>query len=168
MKKILLLAFLVFACAVKTDAQDKRYAGTWKFHHEETFEEDNEKKSHATWDHFIRIDIEDSNIYVRLKLIGNNVDGRDFQTRREGENINLNSDGSISFNDYLSKNEYDKDDRLYWTVWYYYVVKYEGGRLNVSEKLMGEGRNGNGHLIKDEKNISPIKHKFYYNEKDNW
>lgn len=51
----------------------------------------------------------------------------------------LNPDGSISFDDYLSKKEYDKDNGLYWTVWYHYVAKYEGGRLKVSEKLMGEG-----------------------------
>ena len=164
------IAYVLVFCLVcaLANAQDSRYAGTWKCHSEETFEEDNGEKSRAMWDHFIRIDIEDQQTYVRLKLIGTNVDGRDFQTRREGENIINNPDGSISFNDYLCKNEYDKDDHLYWTVWYHCVAKYEGGRLKVSERLMGEGRNNNGYLVKDETNIHPIKQKLYYNEKDNW
>lgn len=166
MKKLLLLTFIVLACCVNTDAQDKRYAGTWKWHNElAAFNDDN---TLSVWDYFIRIDIEDHNIYVRLKIVGNNVDGKNVQSRREGENVVVHDDGSISFDEYLSKNEYDNDDRLYWTVWTHYVVKYEGGRLNVTEKLMGEGRNRNGYLVKDERDISPIKHKIYYNEKDNW
>ena len=119
-------------------------------------------------DHFIRIDIEGNHVYVRLKLESKNHKGVPFQTRREGENIYIHTDGSISFDDFLSKNMLDKDDHLYWTIWDHYVVKYEDGRLTVSQELMGEGRNSNGYLVKDEKDISPVKHKIYYNEKDNW
>ncbi len=161
MKKLLLLTLLVFTCCIQIDAQDTRLAGTWKWHIDEN-------GGNASWDYYIRIDIENSNVYVRLKLVGNNVDGRDFQTRTEGENVRVNADGSISFDDYLSKKEYDNEDHLYWTVWNHYNVKYEGGRLNVSQKLMGEGCNHNGYLVKDERDISPVKHRVYYNEKDNW
>lgn len=152
---------LVFVASAK--AQDTRYVGTWK-HHREAVMGDGE---HYNWDNFIRIDMEDNHVYVRLKQI-TNVDGKEHQDRTEGEHIVINTDGSISFDDYINKNGYHDDDNLYWTVWYHYVVKYEGGRLNVSQKLMGEGRNHNGNLIKDEKNIHPVEHKVYYNEKDNW
>ena len=164
------IAYVLVFCLVcaLANAQDSRYAGTWKCHFEETFEEDNGEKSRAMWDHFIRIDIEDQQTYVRLKLIGTNVDGRDFQTRREGENIINNPDGSISFDEYLSKKEIDKDDNLYWTVWTHYNIKYEGGRLKVSEKTMGVGCNSLGSIIKDERDKAFTQQKTYYNEKDNW
>lgn len=163
MKRILLLLLFGIVGICSIDAQDSRYIGTWKYHNEATMGDG----EHYNWDYFIRIDIEDSNIYVRLKLI-TNIDGKEYQKRTEGEHVMVNTDGSISFDDFLSKNEYHQDDYLYWTVWQHYVVKYESGRLNVSQKLMGEGYNGNGYLVKDEKQLHPINHMVYYNEKDNW
>lgn len=160
MKKLFLLTFVVFACCIKVDAQDTRLVGTWKYHRDEI-------GGNASWDYYIRIDIENGNVYVRLKLVGNNVDGRDFQTRTEGEHVRVNADGSISFDDYLSKKEYDNDDHLYWTVWNHYVVRYEGGRLLSSQTLMGEAYNRSGYLVKEDKNRGTTQ-KIYYNEKDNW
>ena len=165
-RSLFLILFTVFVLGIR--AQDTRYSGTWIWHDEMTFGEDNEPRVQSSWDHFIRIDIDGDLVFVRLKLVGKNVDGRDFQTRREGENVVLNSDGSISFDEYLSKKEYDKDDHLYWTIWTHYIVKYEGGRLKVSEKTMGVGCNSSGSIIKDERNVSTTKYKTYYNEKDNW
>ena len=168
MKSFIIVSMLCLAFGLSVNAQDAQYVGTWIFHNEATFNEDDGSCSHATWDHYIRIDVEDNSFFVRLKLVGKDVEGRDFQTRREGENVVINPDGSISFDDYLSKKEYDNEDHLYWTVWYHYDAKYEGGRLKVSEKLMGEGRNSNGYLVKDEKDLHHVERRTYYNEKDNW
>lgn len=166
MKKLLLLTFIVFASAFKADAQDTRCIGTWKWHYDSPYED--AQDGMPPRDEYIRIDIEDGQIYIRLKRVGKDGNGHPFQSHREGENISVNTDGSITFDEYLSKNEYDNEDHLYWTVWYHYVVRYKGGRLNVSQTLMGEGRNRNGYLVKDERDISPVKHRVYYNEKDNW
>lgn len=163
MKKPFLLTFLVFACCIQIDAQDTRLVGTWKCHREAVMGDG----EHYCWDNYIRIEMEDNHLYVRLKQI-TNINGKEHQDRTEGEHIVINSDGSISFDDYLSKKEYDNEDHLYWTVWYHYVIRYGGGRLNVSQKLMGEGRNRNGYLVKDERDNHSVEHKIYYNEKDNW
>ena len=165
MKK-LLFSFFCSCIVVMLYAQDTRYVGTWKWHYDSPYEDGVE--GIPPRDEYIRIDIEDGQIYVRLKYIGKDGNGRPLQTRREGENVVFNADGSISFNEYICKREYDKDDHLYWTVWTHYVVKYEGGRLKVTEKTMGEGYNSNGYLIKDDEGAHNSVQKIYYNEKDNW
>lgn len=166
MKKILLLTIICLVCTTKTYAQDTRYAGTWKWHYDSPY--DDEIEGPHSRDEYIRIDIEDSKVYVRLKLESKNYKGLPFSTRRDGENVEVHTDGSISFDEYLSKKEYDKDDHLYWTVWIHYNVKYEGASLKVSEKTMGVGRNSYGSIVKDERDLAPIQQKTYYNEKDNW
>lgn len=166
MRKILfiILCHIIF---LNLSAQDARYVGTWKWHYDSPYED--EIEGPHSQDKYIRIDIEDDLIFVRLKLESKNYKGLPFQTRRDGENVEVNNDGSISFNEFICKKEYDKDDHLYWTVWTHYIAKYEGGRLKVTEELMGEGRDGNGYLVKDDKNNPVnIKQKTYYNEKDNW
>lgn len=166
MRRFFLFSFFVLY-AIGIHAQDYRYVGTWKWHYDSPY--DDETEGPHSQDQYIRIDIEDGQVYVRLKLESKNYKGIPFQTRREGEHVRINSDGSISFDEYLSKNEYDNEDHLYWTVWCHYVAKYEGGRLKVIEKLMGEGRNSNGDLVKDDKNNpANVKQKTFYNEKDDW
>ena len=162
MNRVLLLAIICFACTIKASSQSNPLCGTWKYHREANMG----GGEHYSWDYYIRIDIEENNVFVRLKQV-TNIDGKEFQDRTEGEHVMVNTDGSISFDDFLSKNEYHQDDCLYWTVWQHFVVKYEGGRLKVTRKLMGEGRNKDGVLIKDDKNHL-IEHMTYYNEKDNW
>ncbi len=158
MKKAFILFTMVF-CALALNAQDARLAGVWKFH-----EDSNDKTD--SWDFFIRIDIDDNDVFISLKMTGV-VDGKNVQGRREAENVVVNSDGSISFDDYFSKKEYDNQDHLYWTAWNHYSAKYKGGRLFVNVKLMGLGYDKNGNIIKDDRYRSG-KNRVYYNEKDNW
>ena len=165
MKKILLLTLMCLGCFAISYAQNTRYVGTWKWHFDSPYEDGQE--GIPPRDEYIRIDIEDGQVYVRLKMIGRDGYGRPFQSRTEGENIIINADGSISFDKYICKKTYDKCEHLYLTVWDHYVVKHEGGRLISSEKTMGESYNGNGDLVKEEKNREPIR-KIYYNENDNW
>ena len=165
MKKLLLLILFALICVIETNAQDTRYVGTWKWHYDSPYEDGQE--GIPPRDEYIRIDIEDGQIFVRLKMIGKDGYGRPFQSRNEGENVRINADGSISFDKYICKKDFDKDDNLYWTVWTHYNVKYEGGRLNVSEKLIGKAYNWNDDFVKEENNHKPIR-KIYYNEKDNW
>ena len=155
-----------FVCLASAKAQDTRYVGTWKWHYDSPYEDGEEGPPPR--DEFIRIDIEDSIVYVRLKKIGKDGQGRPLQYRTEGEQINVNFDGSIIFNEFICKNDYDKEDRLYYTAWYRYVVKYEGGRLQASVSYRCEGRNSNGVLISDNKNSTKPENRTYYNEKDNW
>lgn len=161
---VAMLFGLVFVASAK--AQDTRYVGTWKWHYDSPY--DNEIEGPHSQDKFIRIDIEGDEIFVRLKFESKNYRGLPFSTRREGENIRVNADGSISFDEYLSKKEYDNEDRLYWTVWTHYNVKYDGGRLKVSEKTMGIGYNRFDSIVKDERDNAFTQQKTYYNEKDNW
>ena len=160
----LLLTFLGLFCILKTTAQDTRYVGTWKYHDEWTHEEDNGEYSYEKRDYYIKIGIEDGAVYVRLKLIYNDRNAK----YAEGENIRINEDGSISFDEYLNRRDYHENSHLFWTTWIHYVAKYEGGRLIVSEKTMAEGCNAQGCLVEDQRDIFPIKQKIYYNEKDNW
>lgn len=165
MKHFLFALLFGFVCPASAKAQDARYVGTWKWHYDSPYEDGEEGPPPR--DEFIRIDIEDSIVYVRLKIMGKDGYGRPFQSRNEGENVSINADGSISFDKFLSKKEYDNEDRLYWTVWTHYTIKYGGGRLLSSEKDMGEAYNKNGILVKEDKNRTATQ-KVYYNEKDNW
>lgn len=159
MKKAFILFTLALFCSLALNAQDARLAGVWKFH-----EYSGDKTD--SWDKFIRIDIDGNDVFISLKTTGV-IDGKKFQSRGEAENVIVNSDGSISFDHYFSKKEYDNQDHLYWTAWDHYKVKYKGGRLFVNVKLMGLGYDNNGHLIKDDRD-RPGKDCVYYNEKDNW
>lgn len=119
MKHLLFAMLFGLICVASAKAQDARYVGTWKWHYDSPYEDGQEGPPPR--DEFIRIDIEDSIVYVRLKIIGKDGYGRPFHSRREGENVRVNTDGSISFDKYLSKKEYDNEDRLYWTVWTHYT-----------------------------------------------
>ena len=164
MKKLFLLTLLIFTYCIQIDAQDMRLVGTWKWHYDSPYEDGQEGMPPR--DECIRIDVVDGKIFVRLKFEGKDGNGRPMQHREEAEDVNENSDGSISFNRFYCKKEYDNDDRLYWTVWTHYTVKYEGGRLLSSETLIGRSYNKNGILVKEELRGSPER-KVYYNEKDN-
>lgn len=166
MKKLILLIFFALTCGIEVNAQDARYVGTWKWHFDSPY--DDEIEGPHSQDKYIRIYFEDDEIFISLKLESKNYKGLPFSTRRDGENIIVDNDGSISFDEYLSKKEYDKDDQLYWTIWTHYNVKYEGGRLKVSEKTMGVGCNSFGSIVKDEREKAFTQQKTYYNEKDNW
>lgn len=166
MKHFLFALMFGFVCLASAKAQDARYEGTWKWHYDSPY--DDEIEGPHSQDKYIRIDVEDGQVYVRLKFESKNYKGLPFSTRREGENIKVNADGSLSFDEYLSKKELDKDDHLYWTVWTHYIVKYEGGRLKVFEKTMGVGYNSFDSIVKDERDNAFTQQKTYYNEKDNW
>lgn len=166
MKKILFFVTVCLLCATTVIAQDDRYVGTWKWHYDSPY--DDEIEGPHSRDEFIRIDIEDGMVFVRTKLESKNFKGIPFQNRYEGENVVVNTDGSISFDVFLCKKEYEDSDRLYWTVWYHYTIKYEGGRLLCSERLEGLGYDSYGHIVEDHTELNRATQKTYYNEKDNW
>lgn len=161
MKKQLLLILLALTCVIKTNAQDTRYVGTWKWHYDSPYE--NGQEGTPPHDEYIRIDIEDGQVYIRLKVVWKNGDG----PRREGENVIVNTDGSISFDEYTKKKEYDSEDHLYWTARTHYNISYKGGRLISHENPILEAYDKNGRLVEKSKMNDPIQ-KIYYNEKDNW
>ena len=164
MRKILFI-ILYSIISMNLSAQDTRYVGTWKWHYDSPY--DDAQNGLPPHDEYIRIDFEDGKVYVRLKFEGKDGYGRPMQSRLEAEDVNVNSDGSISFNRYYCKKEYDNDERLWLTVWTHYIVKYEGGRLFSSEILMGQSYDKSGNLIKEDLNHHHTQ-KIYYNEKDNW
>ena len=166
MKKLLLSAVFSLLCAISVNAQDDRYVGTWKWHYDSPW--DDEVEGPHDRDEFIRINIEDGKVFVRTKLESKNYKGISFQYRYEGKNVVVNTDGSISFDVFLCTKEFDDDDRLYWTIWYHYTIKYEGGRLLVSQTFHGLAYDSNGHIVKIDDGHSHIEHKTYYNENDNW
>ena len=157
---VAMLFGLVFVASAK--AQDTRYVGTWKWHYDSPYEDG--QNGVAPYDEYIRIDIEDGVVYVRKKLVWKN---NDEGYHREGENVMINTDGSISFDVYSKKREYDSEDRLYWTAWTHYTILYKGGRLISHENPKLEAYDKNGRLVEKSKMNEPI-HKIYYNEKDNW
>lgn len=119
MRRVLLILFII-SCTIGIKAQDSRYIGTWKYHNEATMGDG----EHYNWDYFIRIDIEDSNIYVRLKQI-TNIDGKEYQKRTEGEHVMVNTDGSFSFDDFLSNKVWEWQSA--------YVCKTCGALYDVEE-----------------------------------
>lgn len=161
MKKLLLILLILARC-IQIDAQDTRLVGTWKYHYDSPHEDG--QNGTPPYDEYIRIDIEDGKVYVRTKLVWKN-NGEGYH--REGENVIVNTDGSISFDVYSKKREYDSEDYLYWTSWTHYTILYKGGRLISYENPITETYNKNGRLVKKNKINESIK-KLYYNEKDNW
>lgn len=166
MKKLSLLRILavvlLIAGAVSAYAQepDPRLAGVWKRHIS--------GPGKFEYDRFIRVDIDKSRVFVAMKEIGTDDDGKPFQRYKDARNITVNSDSSVSFITYISERDYDKGDRLYWTVWYSYTIRAESGRLNVTEWLQGYGANSQGRIIEDERNRFSPNHHTYFNINDNW
>ena len=161
MKHFLFALLFGFVCLASAKAQDARYVSTWKWHYDSPYEDGEEGT--PPHDEYIRIDIEDGQVYVRLKVVWKKGDG----PHREGENVIVNTDGSISFDVYSKKREYDSEDRQYWTSWTHYTILYKGGRLISYENPITETYNKNGRLVEKSKMNEPIQ-KIYYNEKDNW
>ena len=155
MRKLVLMIALPMLFCVAAVAQDARLAGVWKYH----------DQLNDWW--YIRIDIEDGDVCVSSKVMGQSTDGNDFQVRWEAENVVVNSDGSISFDVYKDKKTYSTDDHLYWTIWTHFTVKYKVGRLQSTEKTYGLGYNSNGCLVEDISDRS-TRNRIYHNEKDNW
>lgn len=145
-----------------TKAQDARYVGTWKWHYDSPYEDG--QNGTAPYDEYIRIEIEDGQVYVRKKLVWKS-NGEGYH--REGENVMINKDGSISFDVYSKKREYDGEDHLYWTAWTHYLISYIGRRLISHENPILEAYDKNGRLVDKSKMNDPIQ-KIYYNERDNW
>lgn len=166
MKRIIILSILFVFQLIVIRAQDSRYEGTWKWHYDSPYEDGVE--GIPPRDEYIRINIEDGKVWISIKIEGKDGNGHPFVRREEAEDISENSDGTVSFKRYICKNEYDNEDHLYWTVWTHYIIKYEGGRLKVSEETMGIGCNRSGAIVKDERDVSITVQKTYYNEKDNW
>ena len=158
MKKLIVLSIVALLSCMAVMAQDARLAGTWK---------DSERLP-LNDDYYIRIDIEDGEVYVRTKVEGLTIDGKDFKARYEAENVVVNNDGSVSFDVYKDKLTYDSEDHLYWTIWTHYTVKYRGGRLLSTEKTYSLGYDSNGHIVEDYSDRTGGKSITYYNEKDNW
>lgn len=157
-KKALLLFALPMLFILSAMAHDSRLAGVWKYQ---------ENLDNMNIVYFIKISIEDGNVFIRTKIEGINEYHHEWQTYREAENIEVNSDGSISFDVYSRKNEYDNDDHMFWTSWTHYIVKYKGGgRLHSIEKWYLYSHNSDGRISKDMS--GPSFTHIYYNEKDNW
>ena len=164
MKKLIVIrmltVLLLLAGAASASAQDPRLAGVWK--------------RHVSWsgiieyDRFIRIDIDESRVFVAIKEMGNNDDGRPFQIYKDARNITVNSDGSVSFVTYFAEKELDNEDHLYWTVWDSYTIRAEGRRLNVTERTQSYAENSQGRIIKDQRNIHSPDRYTYFNINDNW
>lgn len=159
MKKAFILFTLALFCSLALNAQDARLAGVWKNSRDSGLPDVKDLQE------YIRIDIEDNHIYVSEKMT-RKVDGEFIQTYAEAENITVNPDGSISFDIYLSKNEYDNQDHLYWDVWEHYFCKLKGSRLYVTITFNGKGRDKNGRIVNNG-NQATMNY-VYYNEKDNW
>ena len=157
MKKLIVFCMLLVQFCTAAVAQDARFAGTWKYHEDQPLD----------CDYYIRIDVEDGEVFVRTKMEGKTYNSKDFQTRYEAENVVVNNDGSVSFDVYKDKKTYDDEDHLYWTIWDHYTVKYKGGRLLSSEKTYMLGFNASGREVKDFSDRIG-RSRVYYNEKDNW
>ena len=157
--KVVLVA-ICLVCAFVASSQDANIAGVWKRHFTHA--------SSAEWDKFIRVDIDGPQVFVGIKEIGIDANGKPFQRYNEAKDITINSDGSISFIVNFSVRELDDEDHLYWTGWDRYTIRLTGKRLNVTEKGEAYGANSQGRIIKDQRNLASPKQYTYYNINDNW
>ena len=166
MKKLIVLGMvavvLLLTGAMSAYAQepDPRLAGVWKRHVTH--------RSSAEWDKFIRVDIDDSQVFVSIKEAGIDANGKHFQRYDDAKDITINSDGSVSFDVYHDTSDLGNDDHLYWTLWTHYTIKNEGRRLNVTEKGEAYGANSQGRIIEDQRNLTRPEHYTYFNINDNW
>lgn len=160
MKHNFILFAMCLMCTISVCAQDARLAGVWKRHIT--------GPGNAEWDRFIRVDIDGLQAFVYFKEIGKTDDGKPFMRYKDAKRITINTDGSISFNIYYCEREYDNEDRLYWTVWDNYIIRYAYGRLNVTERGQGYGANSQGGIIKDQTNLQSSNNYIYFNVKDDW
>ena len=164
MKKLIvfrmLTVLLLLAGAASASAQDPRLAGVWKRHFTHP--------SSAEWDIFIKVDIDDAQVFVSIKEVGIDANGKPIQRYKDARNITVNSDGSVSFITYFCEKELHNDDHLYWTGWDSYTIRAEGRRLNVTERGQGYGENSQGRIIEDQRNILSPHQYTYFNINDNW
>ena len=160
MKKLIVLriltVLLLLVGAVSAYAQDPRLAGVWKRHC---------NSDHFEYDTFIRVDIDESRVFVAIKEMGNFSDGSPFQRYMDARDITVNSDGSVSFNIYLMERELD-EDHLYRTVWASFTIRAEGRRLNVTKRGHFYSENSHGRII--ERCDEPLFRYTYFNINDNW
>ena len=160
---VAVVLLLTGAMSAYAQEPDPRLAGVWKRHVE--------GPGNFVWDEFIRVDIDGSQVFVNMKRIGSDDDGKPFQNYRDTKDVTTNSDGSVSFIVSISEKSYDNEDHLYWTVWESYTIRVEGGRLKVTERLKGYGANSQGRIIKDDRDDRAGVHTWqhtYFNINDNW
>lgn len=154
------VVLLAGASCAYAQEPDPRLAGVWKRHRI--------GPGNCKGDEFIRVDIDGLQVFVNLKTDGTTEEGEQFQRYDDAKDITINSDGSVSFNVYMSERSYDEQDNLYWTTWTSYTIRWEGGRLKAIEKGEGYGANSQGRIIEDQSNLTRPRHYTYFNINDNW
>lgn len=160
LRLVTVLSLLVGAVSSYGQEPDPRLAGVWKRHIIGA--------GNFVWDQFIRVDIDGSQVFVSIKKIGSDDDGKPFQYYDDAKDITINSDGSVSFSVYYCQREYDDEDHLYWTQWDRYTIKNEGKRLNVTVKWEAYGANSQGRILRDRRSLTSPQHFTYFNINDNW
>ena len=153
-RMVAVVLLLTGAMSAYAQEPDPRLAGVWKRH----IDRPNIKK-----DKYIRVDIEGSEVFVSVKEIGT-IDDQSFQNYDDAEDITVNSDGSISFNVYLAKNEYDEG--VYSSTWESHTIRVKGGRLISIEKQRGCEKDSKGNILDDY--VIPFGNYTYFNINDNW
>ena len=162
MKKLLLLALIIFTCCIKIDAQDTRYVGTWIYHYPGYYVDGEE--IYPKQDRYLRIDETNGNLYVSIKY---GKDG-EFWGYSEATHVTLNSDGSLSFNEHYD-NKVKHDNGTTSHCYTKYRVWIEGRTLQVKPTQVFYWYDSYGrlqsHNTQDER---PDAICVYHNEKDNW
>ncbi len=162
MKRLLILAVISLVCTANLVAQECDLCGTWIYHYPGYYVDGEEICPKQ--DRYLRIDEKDGNWFVSIKY-GN--DGR-FWGYSEGTQVELNSDNSLSFNEFYDnkvKHNNGTTSHCYAT----YRAWLEGRTLRVKRLNVSFWYDSNGNLYsKTVDNEKPDPVCVYHNERDNW
>lgn len=162
MKRILLLAIIGIACTTKIFSQSNPLCGTWIYHYPGYYVDGEEINPEQ--DRYLRIDEKDGKYSVSIKRGKNG----EFWGYSEATHVTLNSDGSLSFNEFYD-NKVKHDNGTTSHFYTQYRAWINGHTLQVKPLSVGFWYDRNGNLKSHtETEERPNAICVYHNEKDNW
>lgn len=161
MRKLLLFVMFTLVC-YNISAQSRDLCGIWIYHYPGYYVDGEEINPEQ--DRYLRIDEKDGKYSVSIKRGKNG----EFWGYSEATHVTLNSDGSLSFNEFYDNKVKHKDGS---TSHYYHKYRawIEGHTLHVKDLSVGLWYDRNGNLkLHTETEERPNAICVYHNEKDNW
>ena len=161
MKRLIIFIFTLM-CFINVVAQDQDLVGTWIYHYPGYYVDGEEISPKQ--DRYLRIDEKDGKWFVSIKR---GLNG-DFWGYSEATQVNLNSDGSLSFNEFYD-NIVKHDNGITSHCYTSYKVWTNGRKLYVKPLQVSFWWDRNGNLYgQTETEERPDAICVYHNEKDNW
>lgn len=153
MKRIIVLCLVMWCVALMVIAQESKFVGTWA----PSDSLDNLE--------YIKIDVDDGRYFVNVERVNTDDEGMPHKSYYEGENVELQSDGSLSFYVCLHENLRCGDGKTVSVLIHYNVIVYDGKLYSLERwDEYYYDQDGLKEVVYDRNPNQYI----YYNERDNW